>query len=76
MHEGERARELETMAASALATRLGRGRERQGMRWMDCQRETDSITRFNVKAAALAAVAMAYERMAMERRTPKFDRVR
>ena len=21
------------------------------MRWMDCQRETDSITRFNVKAA-------------------------
>ena len=28
------------------------------MRWMDCQRETDSITRFNVKAAAaMAAVA-------------------
>ena len=56
MREGERERELETMAASALATRPGR--ERRGMRWMDCQRETDSITRFNVKAAFAAAVAM------------------
>ena len=48
------------MAASALTTRLGgEGEgERQGMRWMDCQRETDSITRFNVKAAFAAAVAM------------------
>ena len=55
MRERRRERgELETMPASALATRLGRERERQGMRWMDCQRETDSITRFNVKAAAVA----------------------
>ena len=29
------------------------------MRWMDCQRETDSITRFNVKAAAAAMAAVA-----------------
>ena len=51
--ERERERAETMAAASALATRLGRERER--MRWMDCQRETDSITRFNVKAAVAVA---------------------